>query len=153
MLQAKLVQDDLVPMETMDLVADEFLETMDNGTPPCLLGQLIRGTTPHVSEYELLRHIVEVYKYPLVDLNCYDVPEELRKRVGLAESRATWAVPFDHEDGIAHIASTYLLSTPVLDYWRKQVGGPILWFACTHDALEALLDSIEAEQAAAPVPS
>ena len=85
-------------------------------------------------------------------------PEDIKKTVDTGACWATWSVPFDHEEEFFFVATAYYLSPAVRTFWEKQLGGPILWFGTT---LEAVADYLEKQMGAeaaggpngAPVPA
>ncbi len=100
-----------------------------------------------LKEDDVLHHLVDVEGVGLVDLRDYDVPDELRKVVDLGACWATWTVPFDREEDFHFVATAYYLSPAVRTYWEKQLGGPIIWFGTTLDAIADYLEKLAAEPA------
>jgi hypothetical protein len=149
LLGAKLVEDHLVSLEQLDEANTRFINSMPDVAHPCFLGCLIYEKDV-LEEASLIAHTHDTYRYSLVDLRRFDISEDLRKVASLPHCRATWTLPFDLEDGIYHVASSYLLSAPVKDFWQKELKGPILWYATTQDGVGAALDRIEAERVPPP---
>ena len=93
-----------------------------------------------VKEDELLHHLVESDGLGLVDLSDYDVPDETKKAMDSGACWATWSVPFDREEEFFFVATAYYLSPAVRSFWEKELGGPILWFGTTVDAIAEYLE-------------
>jgi hypothetical protein len=94
--------------------------------------------------------VVETDGVGLVDLRDYEVPDDMRKNADEGACWATWSVPFDHEEEFFFVATAYYLSPAVRTFWEKQLGGPILWFGATLEAVADYLENQAAAAAAAP---
>ena len=49
-------------------------------------------------------------------------------------------MPFDREEEFTFVATAYYLSPAVRAHWEKEMGGRVLWFGTT---LEAIADYLE----------
>ena len=93
-----------------------------------------------LKEDDMLHHLVESDGIGLVDLRDYDVPDESKKTMDIGACWATWSVPFDREEEFWFVATAYYLSPAVRSHWEKELGGPILWFGATLDAIAEYLE-------------
>ncbi len=142
LLGAQLVEHNLVKIEDLEAANEKLIEAVSSD-------QLRRVTVLGILAYDMkvlkeddvLHHIVESEGVGLVDLRDYEVPEETRKQLDVAACWATWSVPFDREEEFTFIATAYYLSPAVRAHWEKVLGGHILWFGAT---LEAIADYLEA---------
>jgi hypothetical protein len=154
-LGAALVEANLVKIDDLMLANERLLELLqgDAERQGTLLGVLMYEKKV-LSEGDLLHHLVEVDGIGLIDLQNYDVPEDIRKNLELGPCWATWTVPFDKEEDFYFVASAYYLSTAVRSHWEKQLGANILWYATSLEVISDFLDKIEAARtkAQAPVP-
>ena len=153
LLGAALVEANLVKIEDLESANERLIELMqgDAERQATLLGVLMYEKKV-LKEDDLLHHIVENEGIGLVDLRNYDVPEDIRKGLDVAPCWATWSVPFDKEEEFHFIASAYCMSEAVRDYWKKQLGGNILWYATTLEILSDFLEKIEVEHKKASAP-
>ena len=150
-LGAALVEANLVKIDDLMLANERLLELLqgDAERQGTLLGVLMYEKKV-LSEGDLLHHLVEVDGIGLIDLQNYEVPEEIRKNLELGPCWATWTVPFDKEEDFYFVASAYYLSTAVRSYWEKQLGGNILWYATSLEIVSDFLERVEAGRAKAP---
>ncbi len=148
LLGAALVEHNLVKIEDLETANEKLIEIVANDQPrqSTILG-LLAYDMKVLKEDELLHHLVESEGVGLVDLRDYDVPEELRKTIDFGACWATWTVPFDREEDFHFVATAYYLSPAVRAYWEKQLGGPILWFGTTLDAIADYLEKLALEPA------
>ena len=146
MLGAALVENNLVKIEDLETANEKLIEIVANDQPrqSTILG-LLAYDMKVLKEDELLHHLVEAEGVGLVDLRDYDVPEELRKTIDFGACWATWTVPFDREEDFHFVATAYYLSPAVRAHWEKQLGGPILWFGTTLDAIADYLEKLSQE--------
>lgn len=152
LLGAALVEHNLVKIEDLETANEKLIEIVATDQPrqSTILG-LLAYDMKVLKEDEVLHHLVESEGVGLVDLRDYDVPEELRKNIDFGACWATWTVPFDREEDFHFVATAYYLSPAVRTYWEKQLGGPILWFGTTLDAIADYLEKLSQEPAhAAP---
>ena len=141
LLGAQLVEHNLVKIEDLEAANEKLIELVSSGAPRqiTVLG-ILAYSMKVVKEDDVLHHIVETDGVGLVDLAEYDVPDELKKGVDIAACWATWSVPFDREEDFWFVATAYYLSPAVRAHWEKALGGHILWFGAT---MEAIADYIE----------
>lgn len=141
LLGAALVEHNLVKIEDLETANEKLIEVVATDQPrqSTILG-LLAYDMKVLKEDDMLHHLVESEGVGLVDLRDYDVPEESRKNLDLGACWATWSVPFDREEEFWFVATAYYLSPAVRSHWEKALGGPILWFGTTLDAIAEYLE-------------
>lgn len=151
LLGAQLVEHNLVKIEDLEAANEKLIEAVSGNQlrRVTVLG-ILAYDMKVVNEDEVLHHIVESEGVGLVDLRDYDVPEETRKELDVGACWATWSVPFDHEEEFTFIATAYYLSPAVRAYWEKALGGPILWYGATLEAIADYLETLSGDPAAVP---
>ena len=150
LLGAQLVEHNLVKIEDLEAANEKLIEAVsgDQLRRVTVLG-ILAYDMKVINEDDVLHHIVESEGIGLVDLRDYDVPEETRKQLDLPACWATWSVPFDREEEFTFIATAYYLSPAVRAHWEKALGGPILWYGATLDAIADYLEAVSADPARA----
>ncbi|MEO5960617.1 MAG: hypothetical protein ABIZ49_06765 [Opitutaceae bacterium] len=150
LLGAALVEHNLVKIENLEAANEKMIELVTTGGPrqSTILG-ILAYDMKVLKEDDVLHHIVEAEGIGLIDLREYEVPDEARKNIDDGACWATWSVPFDREEEFWFVATAYYLSPAVRAYWEKQLGGPILWFGATLDAIAEFLEKQAAESPAA----
>jgi hypothetical protein len=145
LLGAQLVEHNLVKIEDLETANEKFIEVVSTDQPrqSTILG-ILAYEMKVLKEDDVLHHLVETEGLGLVDLRDYEVLEESRKNLDPNACWATWSVPFDREEEFWFVATAYYLSPAVRSHWEKELGGPILWFGTT---LEAIADYLEAHAA------
>lgn len=153
LLGAALVEANLVKIEDLEAANSRLFELMqgDAERQATLLG-LLMYEKKVLKEDDLLHHLIDNEGIGLVDLHNYDVPEDIRKTLDLAPCWATWSVPFDKEEEFTFVATAYYMSEAVRDFWKKQLGDHILWYATTLEIVSDFLEKVEIEQRKASVP-
>ncbi|HVS54395.1 MAG TPA: hypothetical protein VHD62_18710, partial [Opitutaceae bacterium] len=143
LLGASLVEHNLVKIEDLEAANEKLIEVVATDQPrqSTILG-ILAYDMKVLKEDEVLHHLVETEGVGLVDLRDYEVPDDLKKNVDFGACWATWSVPFDKEEEFSFIATAYYLSPAVRTYWEKQIGGPILWFGTTLDAVADYLEKL-----------
>jgi hypothetical protein len=149
LLGASLVEHNLVKIEDLETANEKLIEIVATEQPrqSTILG-ILAYDMKVIKEDDVLHHLVETEGVGLVDLRDYEVPDDVKKHLDLGACWATWSVPFDKEEEFSFIATAYYLSPAVRSYWEKQVGGPILWFGTTLDAIADYLEKHAAGDAA-----
>lgn len=147
LLGAQLVEHNLVKIEDLENANEKLIEAVAGDQPrqSTILG-ILAYDMKVLKEDDVLHHIVETDGVGLVDLRDYEVPDDARKQVDVGACWATWSVPFDREEEFWFVATAYYLSPAVRAHWEKTLGGPILWYGTT---LEAIAEYLE-KHAAAP---
>jgi len=146
LLGAQLVEHNLVKIEDLENANEKLIEIVAGNEPrqSTILG-ILAYDMKVLNEDDVLHHIVESEGVGLVDLRDYEVPDDLKKNIDMGACWATWSVPFDKEEEFWFVATAYYLSPAVRLHWEKHLGGPILWFGTT---LEAIADYLEKHAAA-----
>jgi hypothetical protein len=141
LLGAALVEHNLVKIEDLETANEKLIEIVASDQPrqTTILG-ILAYDMKVLKEEDVLHHIVEADGIGLVDLRDYDVPDDSKKNLDVGACWATWSVPFDREEEFHFVATAYYLSPAVRNHWEKHLGGPILWFGTT---LEAIADYLE----------
>jgi len=148
LMGANLVDANLVKIDDLEKANERLLELVASGQPRqnTVLGILCYEMKV-VREEDVLQHVVDNEGVGLVDLRDYDVPEDIRRQTDVSSCWATWSVPFDREEDFHFIATAYYLSPAVRAHWEKLLGGSVLWFGVTLDAIADYLEKLELERA------
>ena len=103
-----------------------------------------------LNEDALVTHLVEEHNLGLVDLDHVKV-KPLAKDLGfdLDLCRATGTLPFDFQDGVVCIASTFYLSKPVVKHWEELLKKYIFWYGTGVVSLAHAFEKLEEAEAAA----
>jgi hypothetical protein len=154
LLGASLVEHNLVKIEDLESANEKLIEVVASDQPrqSTILG-ILAYDMKVLKEDDVLHHIVESDGVGLVDLRDYEVPDDVKKNVDVSACWATWSVPFDREEEFSFIATAYYLSPAVRTYWEKQVGGPILWFGTTLEAIADYLEKLSTQPTPAAAPA
>lgn len=157
LLGAALVEHNLVKIEDLEAANEKLIELVATDQPrqSTILG-ILAYDMKVLKEDDVLHHIVETDGVGLVDLRDYEVPDDAKKLIDVDACWATWSLPFDHEEEFTFVATAYYLSPAVRAFWEKQIGGPILWFGTTLEAIADYLEKLSAANqppAAAAVPA
>jgi hypothetical protein len=161
LLGAQLVEHNLVKIEDLETANEKLIEVVSSDQPrqSTILG-ILSYDMKVLKEDDVLHHIVETDGVGLVDLRDYEVPDELKKDLDRGACWATWSVPFDREEEFWFVATAYYLSPAVRNHWEKALGGPILWFGTTLEAVADYLEKLASDPAfggatpvAAPAPA
>jgi hypothetical protein len=150
LLGAQLVEHNLVKIEDLNTANEKFIEAVGGDQPrnATILGLLVYDMKV-LKEDDVLHQLVENDGLGLVDLRCYEVPDEVKKDLDIEACWATWSVPFDKEEEFFFVATAYYLSPAVRNHWEKRLGGPILWFGTTLEVIAEHLEKMTTEAAAA----
>jgi hypothetical protein len=157
LLGAALVEHNLVKIEDLETANEKLIEVVAGDQPrqATILG-ILAYDMKVLKEDDVLHHVVESDGVGLVDLRDYEVPDDVKKTTEPGACWATWSVPFDKEEEFSFVATAYYLSPAVRSFWEKQIGGPILWFGTTLEAIADYLEKLSAPTGmpvAAPAPA
>lgn len=143
LLGAALVEHNLVKIEDLEAANEKLIEMVSTGQPrqSTILG-ILAYDMKVVKEDEVLHHLVEAEGLGLIDLQAYEVPDDVKKSTDVGMCWATWTVPFDKEEDFWFVASAYYLSPAVRSHWEKQLGGPILWYGTTLETVAEYLEKL-----------
>lgn len=103
-----------------------------------------------LNESQLVTHLVEEHNLGLIDLDHIKL-KPLAKDLGvdLDLCRATGTIPFDVQDGIVCLASTFYLSKPVVKHWEETVKKNIFWYGTSLASLANAFERLDEAAAAA----
>jgi hypothetical protein len=145
LLGASLVEHNLVKIEDLENANEKLIEVVASDQPrQCTILGILAYDLKVVKEDDVLHHIVESEGVGLVDLRDYEIPEDVKKGIDPGACWATWSVPFDREEDFWFVATAYYMSPAVRAHWEKTLGGPILWFGTTLEAVADFLEKISA---------
>ena len=151
LLGASLVEANLVKIDNLEAANERLLELIGTGDfRKSSVLAILAYELQVVNEADVLQHVMEELGVGIVDLRCYDVPEDLRTTTDLNACWATWTIPFDHEEGVYFVATAYYLSPAVRTYWEKLLGGPVVWYCSNLEIIADYIEKLEASRAAAP---
>lgn len=148
-LGAVLLEHNLVKIADLEKANERLLEVIgsEQVRQTTVLG-ILAYEMKVVREEDILAHVVETEGLGLVDLQDYEVSEDLKKVINREACWATWSLPFDQEEDFTFIASAYYLSPSVRTYWQKQYPGQIVWYGTTMEAIANYLEKSDAPPAA-----
>ncbi len=148
LLGAQLVEHNLVKIEDLESANEKFIDVVSGDQPrSCTILGILAYDMKVLKEDDVLHHLVESDGVGLVDLRDYEVPDDSKKNLDTGACWATWSVPFDREEEFYFVATAYYLSPAVRAFWEKQLGGPILWFGTTLEAIADYLEKLAADPA------
>ncbi len=151
LLGAAFVEHNLVRIEDLEKANEKLIEIVTTEQPrQCTILGILAYDMKVLKEDDVLHHIVESAGVGLVDLREYEVPDDIKKHIDVGACWATWSIPFDREEEFFFIATAYYLSPAVRTFWEKQLGGPILWFGTTLEAIADYLEKIVAASGVGP---
>ena len=96
-----------------------------------------------MKEEEILIHQRDTDGTGMVDLEHYEVNEELKATLNLDECWATWSIPFDVEEDLTFIATAYYLSPAVRKFWEERYDGRVLWYGTTLEGIAEYLEKLQ----------
>jgi hypothetical protein len=156
LLGATLVEHNLVKIEDLETANEKLIEIVAADQPRrCTILGILAYDMKVLKEDDVLHHIVETDGAGLVDLRDYEIPDDVKKTIDVGACWATWSIPFDREEEFHFVATAYYLSPAVRAHWEKALGGPILWFGTTLEAIADYLEKLgtaDAANAAASAP-
>lgn len=148
LLGAQLVEHNLVKIEDLEAASEKFIEIVSGEEQRrCSILAVLAYDMKVLNEDALLHHQVETDGLGLVDLREYEIPDDVRKATDIPACWATWSVPFDREEEFTFVATAYYLSPAVRAYWEKELGGRVLWFGTSLDAIADYLEQLAAQAA------
>ena len=147
LLGASLVEHNLVKIEHLEAANEHLLEAVAaNDRRKCSVLAILANEMKAVREEDVLQHLLDTENIGLIDLRNYEIADDVRKLIELADCWATWTIPFDHEENFYFIATAHYLSPAVRTFWEKKLDGHILWYGTTTDGIADNLEKIESER-------
>lgn len=155
LLGAQLVEQNLIKLEDLEAANEKLLDLISSGTARqrTVLGILSYDLNA-VREEEILLHQRDMEGVGLIDLEHYELNEDIRSNLNTEECWATWSIPFDTQEDMTFVATAYYLSPAVRKFWEERYDGRVLWYGTTLEGiaefLEAMAEGEESESAAQP---
>ncbi|MEZ5276405.1 MAG: hypothetical protein R3F07_08505 [Opitutaceae bacterium] len=147
LLGANLVENNLVRIEDLEKANERLFQIIETGTDrdASLLHILIRELNV-LTEENILSFLVDERGVGIIDLEDVEMADDLRLEIKPDICWATWTVPFDREEDFHYVATCYYMSDAVRQFWEKELGGSIVWFATTMKSLTQMLERVENER-------
>lgn len=151
LLGAQLVEQSLVKLEDLEAANEKLLDLISSGTPRqrTVLGILAYDLNA-VKEEEILLHQRDTDGVGLIDLEHYELNEEIRNSLNPEECWATWSIPFDTQEDMTFVASAYYLSPAVRKFWEERYDGRVLWYGTTLEGIAEFLEALAEADESAP---
>ncbi len=147
LLGSALIEHNLVKFEDLEAANERLLEIAATGDMRrSSVLSILAYETKVLREEDLLHHVVDDHGVGVIDLRCYEVPDEVKRDLDISACWATWSVPFDKEEDFHFVATAYYLSPAVRAHWEKTLGGQIIWQATTMDIIADFLDRVATER-------
>jgi len=149
LLGAQLVEQNLIKLEDLEAANEKLLDLISTGTPRqrTVLGILAYDLNA-VREEEILLHQRDTDGVGLIDLEHYELNEEIRSSLNPEECWATWCIPFDVQEDMTFIATAYYLSPAVRKFWEERYDGRVLWYGTTLEGIAEFLEALREGEAA-----
>lgn len=147
LLGAQLVEQNLIKIENLEAANEKLLDLINSGSrrQRTVLG-ILAYDLDAVKEEAILLHQRDTDGTGMVDLEHYELNEEIKATLNLEECWATWSIPFDVEEDMTFVATAYYLSPAVRKFWEERYDGRVLWYGTT---LEGIADYLEKLQGGA----
>jgi hypothetical protein len=144
LLGAQLVEQNLIKLDDLEAANEKLLDLISSGTARqrTVLGILAYDLNA-VKEEEILLHQRDTEGTGMVDLEHYEVHEEIKAALNTDECWATWSIPFDQEEDMTFIATAYYLSPAVRKFWEERYEGRVLWYGTTLESIAEYLEKLE----------
>ena len=147
LLGANLVENNLVRIEDLEKANERLFQIIENGTDrDASLLHILIGEIKVLTEENILSFLIDERGVGLVDLEDIEMADDLRLELKSELCWATWTVPFDREEDFHYVATCYYMSDAVRQFWEKELGGSIVWFATTMKSLTEMLERVENER-------
>lgn len=150
-LGAYLAENELIQDDDFARANERLMEVLQEGLlKQANLLTILCHELKVLNEDAIVSHLVEEHNLGLVDLDHVKV-KPLAKELGfdLDLCWATGTLPFDYQDGIVCIATTFYLSKPVIKHWEDLLKKHIFWYgtgiAPLLRSLEKLTESVPAD--------
>ena len=144
LLGAQLVEHNLIKLDDLEAANEKLLDLIGGGSPRqrTVLGILAYDLNA-VKEEEILLHQRDTDGTGLVDLEHYEMHEEIKASLNVEECWATWSIPFDIEEDMTFIATAYYLSPAVRTFWAERYDDRVLWYGTTLEGIAESLETLE----------
>ena len=144
LLGAQLVEQNLIKLDDLEGANEKLLDLISSGSARqrTVLGILAYDLNA-VKEEEILLHQRDTDGTGMVDLEHYEVNEEIKATLNLDECWATWSVPFDVEEDLTFIATAYYLSPAVRKFWEERYDGRVLWYGTMLEGIAEYLEKLQ----------
>jgi hypothetical protein len=144
------VEHNLIKLDDLEAANEKLFDLISTGTPRqrTVLG-IIAYDLRTVKEEEILLHQRDTDGVGLVDLEHYEMNEEIKAGLNAEECWATWSIPFDVEEDMTFVASAYYLSPAVRKFWEERYNDRVLWYGTTLEGIAEFLEKLEEADAEA----
>lgn len=146
LLGAQLVEQGLIKLDDLEAANEKLLDLINSGTARqrTVLGILAYDLNA-VNEEAILLHQRDTDGTGMVDLEHYEINEELKAKLNLDECWATWSLPFDVEEDMTFVATAYYLSPAVRKFWEERFDDRVLWYGTTLEGIADYLEKCQGE--------
>ena len=146
LLGANLVENNLVRIEDLEKANERLFQILEDGTDQdSSLLKILVDELQVLTEESVLSFLVDERGVGIIDLEDIEMGDDLRVDIKLDVCWATWTVPFDREEDFHYVATCFYMSDAVRQFWEKELGGSIVWFATTMKSLTQMLEWVENE--------
>ena len=146
LLGANLVENNLVRIEDLEKANERLFQILEDGTDQdASLLKILVDELQVLTEESVLSFLVDERGVGIIDLEDIEMGDDLRVDIKLDVCWATWTVPFDREEDFHYVATCFYMSDAVRQFWEKELGGSIVWFATTMKSLTHMLEWVENE--------
>ena len=147
LLGANLVENNLVRIEDLEKANERLFQILEDGTDQdASLLKILVDELQVLTEESVLSFLVDERGVGIIDLEDIEMGDDLRVDIKLDVCWATWTVPFDREEDFHYVATCFYMSDAVRQFWEKELGGSIVWFATTMKSLTQMLEWVENER-------
>jgi hypothetical protein len=147
LLGANLVENNLVRIEDLEKANERLFQILEEGTDQdASLLKILVDELQVLTEENILSFLVDERGIGIIDLEDIEMGDDLRIDIKTDQCWATWTVPFDREEDFHYVATCFYMSDAVRQYWEKELGGSIVWFATTMKSLTQMLEWVENER-------
>ena len=147
LLGANLVENNLVRIEDLEKANERLFQIIEEGTDQdASLLKILVDELQVLTEENILSFLVDERGIGIIDLEDIEMGDDLRVDIKTDQCWATWTVPFDREEDFHYVATCFYMSDAVRQYWEKELGGSIVWFATTMKSLTQMLEWVENER-------
>ncbi len=147
LLGANLVENNLVRIEDLERANERLFQILEDGTDQdASLLKILVDELQVLTEESILSFLVDERGVGIIDLEDIEMGDDLRIEIKSDVCWATWTVPFDREEDFHYVATCFYMSDAVRQFWEKELGGSIVWFATTMKSLTQMLEWVENER-------